>query len=92
LFAEGWRGRWVDSIYKGSEAGAFKWAAPKYYHNEDEAKGIKTSEDSKFYAISAKFPEKFSNKDKDLVIQFQVQHEQNIDCGGGYVKVCLWHG
>lgn len=29
----------------------------------------------------------FSNKDEKLVIQFTVKHEQNIDCGGGYVKV-----
>ena len=28
-----------------------------------------------------------SNVDKPLVIQFTVKHEQNIDCGGGYVKV-----
>ena len=48
--------------------------------------GIQTSQDAKFYALSAKF-DKFSNEGKDLVIQFQVKHEQNIDCGGGYVKV-----
>ena len=48
--------------------------------------GIQTSQDARFYALSAKF-DKFSNEGKDLVIQFQVKHEQNIDCGGGYVKV-----
>lgn len=49
--------------------------------------GIQTSQDAKFYGISGKFDEAFSNKDKDLVIQFSVKHEQTIDCGGGYVKV-----
>ena len=29
----------------------------------------------------------FSNEGKDLVIQFTVKHEQNIDCGGGYAKI-----
>ena len=48
--------------------------------------GIQTSEDAKFYALSASF-DKFSNDGKDLVVQFSVKHEQNIDCGGGYVKV-----
>lgn len=48
--------------------------------------GIQTSEDARFYALSAKF-EPFSNEGKTLVIQFTVKHEQNIDCGGGYVKV-----
>merc|ERR1719209_1927855 len=36
--------------------------------------------------MSAAFPP-MSNVDKPLVIQFTVKHEQNIDCGGGYVKV-----
>lgn len=48
--------------------------------------GIQTSQDARFYAISRKFPS-FSNKDKPLVVQFSVKHEQNIDCGGGYVKL-----
>ena len=48
--------------------------------------GIQTSQDAKFYALSAKF-DSFSNEGKDLVIQFTVKHEQKIDCGGGYVKV-----
>lgn len=51
--------------------------------------GIQTSEDAKFYGVSAKFEKAFSNEGKDLVIQFSVKHEQNIDCGGGYVKVLI---
>lgn len=43
-------------------------------------------QDARFYGISTKF-EPFSNKDSPLVIQFSVKHEQNIDCGGGYLKV-----
>lgn len=48
--------------------------------------GIQTSEDARFYALSKKF-DPFSNEGKNLVIQFSVKHEQNIDCGGGYLKV-----
>lgn len=48
--------------------------------------GIQTSEDYRFYAISAEFPE-FSNKDNTLVFQFSVKHEQKLDCGGGYMKI-----
>merc|ERR1719234_2649144 len=36
--------------------------------------------------MSAAFPP-VSNVDKPLVIQFTVKHEQNIDCGGGYIKL-----
>ena len=45
--------------------------------------------DAKFYAHSASF-DKFSNKGKTLVVQFSVQHQQKIDCGGGYVKVSIF--
>lgn len=48
--------------------------------------GLQTSEDARFYALSRKFTP-FSNEDKPLVIQFSVKHEQDIDCGGGYVKI-----
>lgn len=48
--------------------------------------GLQTSQDARFYALSTKFSP-FSNRDKPLVIQFSVKHEQNIDCGGGYLKV-----
>lgn len=48
--------------------------------------GIQTSQDARFYALSARF-EPFSNEGKPLVIQFTIKHEQKIDCGGGYVKI-----
>merc|ERR1711994_491387 len=60
--------------------------AGKFYCDAEKDKGIQTSQDAKFYALSAEF-KPFSNRDKDLVIQFTVKHEQNIDCGGGYVKL-----
>jgi len=60
--------------------------AGKFYGDAEADKGLQTSQDARFYAISSKF-DKFSNKGKDLVIQYTVKHEQNIDCGGGYLKV-----
>jgi calreticulin len=78
--------RWVQSTSKGADAGAFALTAGKFYGDAEKDKGIQTSQDAKFYALSAEF-KPFSNKDKNLVIQFTVKHEQNIDCGGGYVKL-----
>lgn len=83
-----WHDRWVQSEFSGKEFGKFDWTAGKWYGDVDKDKGIKTSEDARFYGISAKFEDsKFSNDGKDLIVQFSVKHEQNIDCGGGYVKV-----
>lgn len=84
---QSYQNRWVESTHKGSDAGKFTWTAGKFYGDADLDKGIQTSQDAKFYGISAKFEESFSNDGKTLVIQFQVKHEQNIDCGGGYVKI-----
>lgn len=48
--------------------------------------GIQTSSDAKHFAISAKIPE-FSNKNRTLVLQYSVKFEQEIECGGGYIKL-----
>merc|ERR1712015_370617 len=83
---DAWESRWVQSTHKGAEAGKFALTAGKFYGDAEKDKGIQTSQDAKFYALSAEF-KPFSNRDKDLVIQFTVKHEQNIDCGGGYIKL-----
>ena len=49
-------------------------------------KGLQTTQNSRFYAISARF-KPFSNKGKTLIIQYTVKHEQKMDCGGGYIKL-----
>jgi calreticulin len=83
-----WEDRWVLSDWKksGGQAGDFKLSAGDYYGDAQADKGLMTTQDARFYDISAKFPE-FSNKGEDLVIQFSVKNTQKIDCGGGYVKV-----
>merc|ERR1711865_436065 len=69
-----------------SEAGAWEVTAGQFFADAEKSKGLRTTEDAKFYAISTKFPS-FSNKDKTLIIQYVVKHEQGIDCGGGYMKI-----
>jgi len=83
-FGEGWENRWIASEWKKSEGtqGPFVSATGKW---GDDA-GIQTSEDAKFYGLSAGF-DSFSNEGKDLIIQYQAKYEKDIECGGGYVKV-----
>jgi len=80
-----WEERWIQSTHRDDQ-GKFILSAGKFYGDAVKDKGIQTSQDAKFYGISAKFDE-FSNAGKNLVVQFSVKHEQNIDCGGGYVKI-----
>merc|ERR1711998_561583 len=84
-FSGDWESRWIQSEAK-SDLGIMKVSAGKYYGDEEAGKGLQTSQDAKFYAISAKTKE-FSNEGKTLVVQFSVKHEQDIDCGGAYLKL-----
>ncbi|CAH9083295.1 unnamed protein product [Cuscuta epithymum] len=86
-FEDGWRDRWVLSDWKRSEgkAGTFKHTAGKWPGDPDD-KGIQTYNDAKHFAISAKIPE-FSNKNRTLVVQYSIRFEQDIECGGGYIKL-----
>lgn len=83
---DAFKNTWIYSSHPGKEYGKFVWSAGSFYHNETFDKGMQTSDDAKFYAVSTNFPT-FSNDKKPLVIQFSVKHEQNIDCGGGYIKL-----
>lgn len=85
LDGDAWKGRWVNSEHK-SDYGQFKLTAGNFYGDEELDKGLQTSQDARFYALSARF-DPVSNEGKSLVIQFSVKHEQKIDCGGGYVKI-----
>jgi calreticulin len=87
-FGEGWESRWVVSKVKEADGTLGKWAhsAGKYFNDEARDRGIQTSEDARFYQISAAFPQ-FSNKGKDLVLQYSVKFDQAIDCGGAYIKL-----
>ncbi|KAJ3089903.1 hypothetical protein HK100_007622 [Physocladia obscura] len=78
--------RWVQSESR-SDYGEFKVSAGKFFADAKESRGLQTSQDAHFYSISAPLDEEFDNKEKDLVLQFTVKFEQNIDCGGGYIKL-----
>ncbi|CAC5407682.1 CALR [Mytilus coruscus] len=86
-FQDDWKDRWVESTAKGADQGKFEWTAGKFYGDADLDKGIQTSQDAKFYGISSKVDKPISNEGKTLVIQFTMKHEQNIDCGEGYMKL-----
>jgi len=86
---DGWDSRWIVSNWKKADGTAGTWdlSAGSTYADEKKDRGLHTTQDARFYAISTKVEKPFSNKDNTLVIQFSVKHQQNIDCGGGYIKV-----
>jgi len=86
---DGWEQRWVVSSWKKADGTAGTWDldAGTYATDRVAERGLHTTQDARFYSISSKLPKAFSNKDKTLVVQFSVKHQQNIDCGGGYMKL-----
>lgn len=79
--------RWVQSSWKqdSGEAGTLEFSGGLW--GAGERGGIRTTEDAKFYAFTAKV-EEFDNADAEtLVFAFSVKHEQKMDCGGGYAKL-----
>ncbi|KAH3757830.1 calreticulin precursor [Pelomyxa schiedti] len=86
-----WKSRWIPASPSTQEdqspRGEFKRAHGKWYASKEEASGLKTTENSRFYLISAALSEPFRNQDKPLIIQYEVKHEQELTCGGGYIKL-----
>jgi len=87
---DSWKERWtVPSDWKSdSELGEWSHTTGEFNGGGTDDKGIKTSQDARFYGLSAPLSKPFnSSEKKDLVIQYTVKHEQKIDCGGAYLKL-----
>jgi len=86
---ESWKTKWtVPTGWKSeSDLGPWVHTAGKWHGNADD-KGIQSGTDAKFYGLSTKMDKPFNSSDgKDIVIQYSVKHEQDIDCGGAYIKL-----
>jgi calreticulin len=85
---DNWTSRWTESTTwkPKAEMGKWKHTAGEWFDHAND-KGIQTSEDARFYGLSAKLDKPFVSGDKPLVLQYSVKHEQNLDCGGAYIKL-----
>jgi calreticulin len=80
----------VDSKPPGKDqVGAWAVTPGKWFVDEEVNKGLATTEDMRFHAITAKMDKSHSSKGKDLVLQFSAKYEahQYAFCGGGYIKL-----
>ena len=53
----------------------------------DGDKGLVLKDKAAHHAISAKFDSPISNKDKTLVVQYEVKLQSGLECGGAYMKL-----
>ena len=50
-------------------------------------KGLVVNDAAKHHAISTKFEEPLESKGKPLVVQYEVKLQNNLECGGAYLKL-----
>ncbi|OAQ32726.1 Calreticulin-domain-containing protein [Linnemannia elongata AG-77] len=81
-----WQNRWTTSSTK-DDLGVFALSSGTFYANKDYAQGLQTSQDARFYSISAPFTSVVDNSKDDLIVQYTVKQEVNQECGGSYLKL-----
>ena len=92
-FDDSWQDRWtVPTEWKdAAELGTFTHTAGKYYGDADN-KGVQTTTDARFHGLIAPLAKEFKSTDKTLVLQYSVKNEQDLGCGGAYIKLLPTEG
>lgn len=88
---EDWRSLWKVPSRNANQLGSWELSNGKFYADEKVNRGLRTLDDMHFYALTAPLRETFSNQNGDLVVQFSAKNEQNLNCGGAYIKVTHPH-
>ncbi|PKS11838.1 hypothetical protein jhhlp_001132 [Lomentospora prolificans] len=96
-FTDGWDSRWKPSHAKKETKGneeeqwayVGEWAVeePSVYKGMEGDSGLVVKNAAAHHAISAKFPKTIDNKDKTLVLQYEVKLQNGLECGGAYLKL-----
>ncbi|KAI3933948.1 hypothetical protein MKW92_051550 [Papaver armeniacum] len=103
IFIDGWENRWVKSDWKKDEnmAGEWNFTSSKWDDDANDKDLLDSKILMLTLICLIRYPNQqrlqilchlrcipeFSNKGKILVFQFNVKHEQTLDCGGGYMKL-----
>ena len=81
---------WVKSINSKYSNQAIEWSAPEFpVKGYEDDKGMFLSQSHKHYGISTKFdtPLTLKSDQKELVIQYELKFDEELQCGGAYIKL-----
>ena len=84
---DNWQSVWKAPSKPSGQLGSWEVSSGKFHADEKVNRGLRTVDDMHFYALTAPLKESFTNKEGDLVVQFSAKNEQNLNCGGAYIKV-----
>ncbi|KAF9283117.1 hypothetical protein BGZ68_005541 [Mortierella alpina] len=95
-FAQNWSDRWTaseatkETTTEGevfSYVGQWSVEEPTVYPGLQGDLGLVAKSPAAHHAISASLPEVIDNKDKTLVVQYEVKAQNGLECGGAYMKL-----
>ncbi|CAO3571124.1 unnamed protein product [Mortierella alpina] len=95
-FTQNWSDRWTaseatkETTAEGevfSYIGQWSVEEPTVYAGLKGDLGLVAKSPAAHHAISASLPEVIDNKDKTLVVQYEVKAQQGLECGGAYMKL-----
>ncbi|KAF9387930.1 hypothetical protein CPC16_006773 [Podila verticillata] len=95
-FSQNWSDRWTaseatkETSAEGevfSYVGQWKVEEPTVYPGLKGDLGLVAKSPAAHHAISASLPQVVDNKDKTLVVQYEVKAQQGLECGGAYMKL-----
>ncbi|KAF9190498.1 hypothetical protein BGZ51_008537 [Haplosporangium sp. Z 767] len=95
-FSQNWSDRWTaseatkESTAEGevfSYVGQWSVEEPTVYPGLEGDLGLVAKTAAAHHAISASLPEVIDNKDKTLVVQYEVKAQNGLECGGAYMKL-----
>ncbi|KAM3419852.1 hypothetical protein BST61_g3181 [Cercospora zeina] len=93
-FTDGWDSRWKASHAKKENTeeewqyvGNWEVEEPTVFKGINGDKGLVLKDKAAHHAISAKFDAPIENKDKTLVVQYEVKLQNFLECGGAYLKL-----
>lgn len=99
-FDDSWQKKWIVSEAikekpEGSQddedlfkfTGRWEVKEPSIYKASEGDKGLVVVDTARHHAISSIFKETIDNKDKPLVVQYEVKLQNGLECGGAYMKL-----
>ncbi|MCJ1361194.1 hypothetical protein MMC16_000292 [Acarospora aff. strigata] len=95
-FTDDWDSRWKPSHAKKEDSkteeewayvGTWAVEEPSVLKAIEGDKGLVVKNAAAHHAISAKFDKAIDNKDKTLVVQYEVKLQNGLECGGAYMKL-----
>jgi len=81
-----WEGRWIISEHP-DVIGKWRVEEGSEPYNVKGDRGLIVDSEAKKHAISARFHKVLDNTNKDLVVQYELRLQKDLDCGGAYIKL-----